>query len=73
MNMQPVQSSNIRAIGYDPSTRDMEVHFRSGARYRYHGVDADAHEAFLNSPEEGSHGKHFHRYVRAGYEFERLS
>lgn len=71
--MEPVQSSNIRAIGYDPATQDLEVHFRGGSRYRYHGVDAQAHETFLNSPHEGSHGKHFHQFIREGYSWEKVA
>lgn len=67
MNMQAVQgSSNIRAIGYDSDKRTMDVEFQGGSRYRYHNVPPEEHSNFLNSPAEGSHGKHFERFIKRG-------
>jgi hypothetical protein len=70
--MQPVESSNIRAVGYDAGSRQLEVHFKNGGRYRYQDVPPEAHAEFLNSPHEGSHGKHFHQFIRSTYTSERL-
>lgn len=33
MNRVPVSSSNLRAVGYDPNTRTLEVEFLNGGLY----------------------------------------
>lgn len=57
MKLQPVQSSNVQAIGYDPAKHVMHVQFRGGATYAHEGVSPDQHQAFMDSP---SKGKHYH-------------
>lgn len=61
MNLVPVQSSNIEAIGHDPETSTMEVKFRSGGSYTYPGVTEAEHAAFLAAPSLGSH---FHQHFK---------
>jgi hypothetical protein len=39
MTMHPATSTNVFAVGYEPSTRTMRVQFRSGGVYDYYGVD----------------------------------
>lgn len=64
MKMVPVQSSNVKAIGYDPATLAMHVQFRSGATYHHNGVLPRDHKAFMDASSKGSHyagnfkGKH---------------
>lgn len=53
--MQPVKSSNIDSVGYDPATQELHVLFTGGSRYRYSGVPPDAHEAFMGSASKGGH------------------
>lgn len=53
--MTPVESSNIKAVGYDPDAHAMHVQFKSGGHYRYAGVPKAAHEAFMAAPSKGSH------------------
>ena len=36
--MQSVDSSNVAAIGYDQTTRELHVTFRSGKTYTYYEV-----------------------------------
>ena len=41
MQMHPVISDNVKAVGYDPRASTLRVHFRkSGLVYDYHGVPA---------------------------------
>ena len=62
ISMTSVKSSQIKAIGYDAPSMTLEVHFNSGARYRYHGVPADIHEGLLKAP---SVGKYFGLHIKS--------
>lgn len=56
--MQPVDSSNIHSVGYDPETRHLHVKFKSGgAVYRYEGVAPEAHAQFVAADSKGKHFK----------------
>jgi hypothetical protein len=61
--MEPVESSNIAAIGHDPATSTLRVEFKHGGAHEYDGVPAEAHQALMDS---GSKGRHFHENIR-GY------
>lgn len=64
MNMiqrQPVKSSSIRSIGYDPMSKTMEIEFNSGAVYEYRGVTEETYQGLMNAD---SIGKHFHSEIR---------
>lgn len=60
MEMVKVESSNIRAVGYDGGT--LVVEFAAGSRYEYRGVPADVHAALVSAP---SKGKAFRQLVFA--------
>lgn len=66
MQMQPVQSSNIAAIGYDPATSDLLVEFHNGSTYRYYGVPANVFDDLQNA---GSVGRYFMASIRNSYKF----
>lgn len=55
MNLVPVKSSNIAAIGHDARANELHVQFKSGARYVYGGVDAVRHAELLAARSIGSH------------------
>ena len=55
MQMTPVKSSNISAIGYDPATKELHVKFKSGETYAYGNVDEKAHAALMAAPSIGGH------------------
>jgi hypothetical protein len=38
MDRQPVTSSNLASIGYDPATETLEVEFKNGLVYQYYNV-----------------------------------
>lgn len=61
MNRVPVESSNIKAVGYDPASQQLEVEFHSGAVHCYHGVPADKHQAMIAAK---SVGGYFHANIR---------
>lgn len=58
--MQDVQSSNLKAIGHDPATSTMRVHFQGGNVYHYKNVPAEKFAQLASSPSKGKHfAKHF--------------
>jgi len=69
MELHPVASVNIRAIGYDHDSQRLVVQFHSGRQYAYADVPPEVHEAFL---EAKSMGIFFVREVRGKYDTEKL-
>lgn len=67
VQMVPVQSSNVKAIGHDPETQELHVHFHNGGQYVYAEVPAEKHQALVAADSIGNHlhahikGKHAHR------------
>lgn len=64
MDMTPVSSSNISAIGYDEETNELRVSFNGGATYSYAGVPLKEYKALMQS---GSKGKYLHNVIRPAY------
>lgn len=70
MQRTTVSSSDIRSIGYDPSTAVLEVEFNTGGVYRYFNVPAHIHSNFMVA---ASHGKFLNDYIRYNYQYQRVS
>jgi hypothetical protein len=69
MEMIPVSSSNLAAIGYEPETAVLRIQFLNGGTYLYHGVPLETYEGLLNA---GSKGQYFDQFVKkAGYSYTR--
>lgn len=60
----PVQSSNVSAIGYDPVTKTLRVTFLSGGIYDYEGVAEEIFQAFLHAE---SKGRYFRTNIKGHY------
>jgi hypothetical protein len=45
-----VNSSKIRAVGYDPKSQTLEVEFSDGKLIQYRGVSAEVHRQFMAAP-----------------------
>jgi hypothetical protein len=68
MEMIPVDSSNLKAIGYEKGT--VEIEFKNGNIYRYCGVPEIVFRGFFISQ---SPGWYFHKIFKiSGYEYTRL-
>ena len=52
MFRQPVSSSRISSVGWSNNT--LEVEFKNGQVYQYHGVSESEYHSFMNSPSLGS-------------------
>jgi hypothetical protein len=69
--MQPVQSSQIAAIGHDAGSGTLRVQFHgSGATYDYDGVTPGTFAAFQQSE---SKGKFFGAHVKGKFTYRRLA
>lgn len=66
---QPVQSSNISAIGYLASAKMMEIVFKGGGKYRYHNVPPEVFNLFEASE---SKGKFFAARIKKQYTGEKV-
>jgi hypothetical protein len=64
MIRQPVSSSNLRSVGYDPETQTMGIEFKSGGVYRYDGVPPALHAGLMGA---SSHGSYFHENIKGQY------
>ena len=69
MNRTPVQSSNIRSVGYDSGSQTMQVEFSSGGVYDYSGVPADVHAKMISAK---SIGGAFASEVRGKFEHKKV-
>ena len=68
IQMQPVSSSNIKAIGYDPSTLRLRVEFLNGSTYIYSGVPEAVWSDFSSAASVGSY---FAKNIKGKYTGER--
>lgn len=58
MQRQYVSSSNVRSIGWENTT--LEVEFNNGSIYRYHNVSHSEYQSVLS----GSIGSNIHRLAK---------
>jgi hypothetical protein len=49
-----IQSRSVKAIKYNPDTRELDIQFNTGKWYRYKGVAVAVWEAMLASTEIGT-------------------
>lgn len=65
MQMIPVRSSAITAVGYDPVTKRMKITFKQGRTYDFCGVPPEVHQGLVNA---GSKGGYYDRVIRDRYQ-----
>ena len=67
MEMTPVDSTNLSAIGYDYESATLRVDFHKGISYEYYGVPAELYEDLLSA---GSKGQYLNMYIKkAGFTY----
>lgn len=71
IQLTPVKSSQVAAVGYHPETKTLAVTFQHGvgALYCYPGVSPETHTAFLKAK---SIGKFFGEHIQ-GLPFEKFA
>lgn len=77
IQLQPVESSQIAAIGHDAATNILAIQFKGrngpGSVYHYQNVDANTFDAFRTADSIGSH---FYKHIKPHadkYPYERVS
>jgi hypothetical protein len=55
VDMTPVSSSAIEAVGYDPSTRRMRIRFAGGNEYDFCGVPEAVYQGLMLASSKGSY------------------
>lgn len=70
VDMVPVNSSNVEAIGYDSSNEIVHVKFLDGSVYIYKGV---TESEYLNLKSAASIGSYLHRNFKNVYPYERIA
>ncbi len=55
MTREPVSSSAIASVGYEPATLTLEIEFHSGAVYRYLGVPERVYHELLAADSKGTY------------------
>lgn len=68
-DMELVDSSNIRAIGYDEDNLELWVEFNDGSTYIYNGVPEILHTEIMDAPSKGSY---LNRVIKGNYEFHKV-
>lgn len=69
MKRQPVISSDIHSIGYEPGSHILEIEFRSGGVYEYFDVPQSVYDSLMSA---SSHGSFFHRNIRDKYRYTKI-
>ena len=65
IELTPVDSTMLKAIGYDPEAKELHVRFATnGPLYIYHDVPPEAHAALMAAE---SKGKHFGQHIKGKY------
>ena len=65
--MHYVDSSNVEAIGYDPDTRELHVHFIKSGSYVYLDVEEWVFGEFLQAE---SKGQYLNQSIKGVYNYE---
>ncbi len=61
MEMKAVNSSHLKAVGYDEARQILIIEFHGSRIYRYSNVPAYEYEGLMNA---SSHGTYFDRNIR---------
>jgi hypothetical protein len=67
MNMTPVNSSNLAAVGFEKGT--LYIRFHSGDTYAYFDVPRSVYEELMSAP---SHGRYHSQNIKYGYRYKKL-
>jgi hypothetical protein len=69
MVRQPVSSSNLRSVGYEPARRLLEIEFHHGGVYQYTGVPEPVYRGLMGA---GSKGSYHADHIKDRYNYRRI-
>ena len=67
-----IQSDNVRAAGYDETSKVMTVQFDNGAVYEYYGVPTDLWISFMSAQPHPWSQVGYPRLVQGGISYKRI-
>jgi hypothetical protein len=70
LDREYVSSSNIRSIGYDATSKTLEIEFNSVGIYQYFGVPKYIYDELMAA---SSHGTYFHQNIKDCYQCTRIN
>lgn len=68
-DMEFVDSTNIRAVGYEEDSLELWVEFNDHSTYVYDGVPAVVHSEMMDAPSKGSY---LNRAIKGNYSFRKV-
>lgn len=69
MERTKIASSNLESLGYDSTSKILEVEFKGGSIYQYYEVDKDWWEALNNAESKGSY---FSKFIKNKFKCAKL-
>lgn len=69
MRREPVSSSSIRSVGYDPQRHILEIAFQGDGVYQYEDVSQNTYTGLMAAP---SKGQYFAERIRDRYAWRRV-
>lgn len=64
MQLIPVRSSAVEAVGYDPLSRRLRIRFTGGREYDFCGVPESVYRGFIEAPSKGTY---YNDYIKDRY------
>ncbi len=68
-DMKPVNSSNLRSVGYNPMSETLTIQFHYGHIYEYYHVPQYVYNGLMLA---SSKGEYHHRYIKNSYPYKRI-
>ena len=69
MIRKPVSSSNLKSVGYEPSTHTLEIEFNHGGIYKYSNVPQAVYVGLMNA---ASKGEYHSANIKNNYTYHRI-
>jgi len=69
MDRDNVVSSNISSIGYDSTTKTLEIEFNDRSVYQYDNVPQNEYDGLMSAD---SHGSYLHANIKGKYSYNKL-
>lgn len=69
MEREPVSSSNIVSVGYEPDSETLEVEFKKSGIYQYFNVPSFLHERLMMAD---SVGRFFNAEIKEAYAWSKM-
>lgn len=69
MDMIPVSSSNLSAVGYDAASRTLCIRFIKGGTYAYYDVPESVFSGLMGAGSKGSYHK---AYIKNSFSYRRI-